>query len=69
VPHEFLYAEYNDLGSVRRLLEENQPEVAAILVEPMQGVSGCIAGETEFLTGLRARCPPPTVRCCCSMKS
>ena len=54
VPHEFLYAEYNDLDSVRRLLEENRSEVAAILVEPMQGASGCIVGEADFLTGLRA---------------
>ncbi|MBN3811463.1 aminotransferase class III-fold pyridoxal phosphate-dependent enzyme [Paraburkholderia sp. Ac-20347] len=53
VPHEFLYAEYNDLDSVRRLLEENASEVAAILVEPMQGASGCIVGEASFLKGLR----------------
>lgn len=53
VPHEFLYAEYNDLDSVRRLLDENTDEVAAILVEPMQGASGCIVGETGFLQGLR----------------
>jgi len=53
VPHAFLYAEYNDLDSVRRLLDENANEVAAILVEPMQGASGCIVGEAAFLQGLR----------------
>ncbi|MEC5409327.1 aminotransferase class III-fold pyridoxal phosphate-dependent enzyme [Paraburkholderia sp. MPAMCS5] len=53
VPHDFLYAEYNDLDSVRRLLDENPAEVAAILVEPMQGASGCIVGEMGFLQGLR----------------
>jgi len=53
VPHDFLYAEYNDLESVRRLLAENPSEVAAILVEPMQGASGCIVGDPDFLTGLR----------------
>lgn len=53
VPYEFLYAEYNDLDSVRRLLDENASEVAAILVEPMQGASGCIVGAADFLGGLR----------------
>ncbi|WP_120342810.1 aspartate aminotransferase family protein [Paraburkholderia fungorum] len=53
VPHEFLYAEYNDLDSVRGLLAANPSEVAAILVEPMQGASGCIVGEQDFLAGLR----------------
>jgi len=53
VPHEFLYAEYNDLDSVRRLLADNASEVAAILVEPMQGASGCIVADESFLQGLR----------------
>ncbi|MBI0330655.1 aspartate aminotransferase family protein [Burkholderia plantarii] len=53
VPHEFLYAEYNDLDSVQRLFDENPSDVAAILVEPMQGASGCIVGEASFLKGLR----------------
>ncbi|RDU98710.1 aspartate aminotransferase family protein [Trinickia dinghuensis] len=53
VPHEFLYAEYNDLDSVRRLFDEHRGEVAAVLVEPMQGASGCIVAEASFLAGLR----------------
>ncbi|CAD6547737.1 aspartate aminotransferase family protein [Paraburkholderia sabiae] len=53
VPHEFLYARYNDVNSVARLLHDNPSEVAAILVEPMQGASGCIVGDRDFLKGLR----------------
>jgi glutamate-1-semialdehyde 2,1-aminomutase len=53
VPHEFLLADYNDLESVRSLFETHRDEVAAVIVEPMQGASGCIEGQTEFLAGLR----------------
>lgn len=53
VPHEFLLARYNDLASVRALLEANAGSVAAILVEPMLGAGGCIPGDPEFLRGLR----------------
>ncbi|SEK15510.1 glutamate-1-semialdehyde 2,1-aminomutase [Paraburkholderia tropica] len=53
VPHEFLYAEYNNLDSVRQLLADNPSDVAAIIVEPMQGASGCIVGDRDFLRGLR----------------
>lgn len=53
VPHDYLYAEYNDLESVRQLLEANRGEIAGVIVEPMQGASGCIVGEPAFLKGLR----------------
>jgi glutamate-1-semialdehyde 2,1-aminomutase len=53
VPHDFLYAEYNDLSSVRELFAQYGSQVAAILVEPMQGASGCIVGGKSFLQGLR----------------
>ena len=35
-----LLAEYNDIESVRRLLEENEGEVACIVVEPVGGQHG-----------------------------
>lgn len=53
VPHDFLYATYNDSDSVEQLLRENQEEVAAILVEPMQGASGGVVGHVDFLKALR----------------
>jgi len=53
VPHEYLLAEYNSLDCVRSLFEAHPNEIAAVIVEPMQGASGCIAGDKEFLSGLR----------------
>ena len=51
-----LNATYNDLASVRGLLEANRGEVAAIIVEPVVGNMGCIPPREGFLQGLRALC-------------
>jgi glutamate-1-semialdehyde 2,1-aminomutase len=48
-----LIANFNDLTSVRDLFESHRDEVAAVVVEPMQGAAGCICGEPGFLAGLR----------------
>lgn len=53
VPHEFLLADYNDLDSVRSSFEAHGDDVAAVIAEPMQGASGCIVGQRDFLAGLR----------------
>jgi glutamate-1-semialdehyde 2,1-aminomutase len=51
-----LVAEYNDLGSVRALFEENPDAVAAVFVEPVAGNMGCVPPEPGFLEGLRDLC-------------
>ena len=48
-----LTAKYNDLDSVRKLLEEHKGEVAGVILEPVVGNSGFIAPTKEFLQGLR----------------
>lgn len=53
VPHDYLIADYNDLSSVQTLFQAHPDGVAAVVVEPMQGAGGCIAGQTAFLAGLR----------------
>ncbi|MFN9475859.1 aspartate aminotransferase family protein [Acidovorax sp.] len=53
VPHAFLLARYNDVDSVRALVAEHGPDIAAILVEPVLGAGGCIPGEPDFLRALR----------------
>ncbi|MBB6559371.1 glutamate-1-semialdehyde 2,1-aminomutase [Acidovorax soli] len=53
VPHAFVLARYNDVDSVRTLVAEHGPDIAAILVEPMLGAGGCIPGEPGFLQALR----------------
>jgi glutamate-1-semialdehyde 2,1-aminomutase len=51
-----LVAEFNDLESVRSLLEENAGGVAAVMVEPVAGNMGCVPPEPGFLDGLRSLC-------------
>jgi glutamate-1-semialdehyde 2,1-aminomutase len=53
-PYEFLIGEYNDIPGTRALVAPHVENLAAILVEPMLGGSGCIPGSPEFLADLRA---------------
>src|SRR5712692_8718448 len=53
-PFKYLLGRYNDLEAVEELVRPHRPELAAILVEPMQGTTGCIPAECDFLAGLRA---------------
>jgi predicted acetylornithine/succinylornithine family transaminase len=53
LPQGFVYAEYNDLDSVRAAVTER---TAAILVEAVQGEGGVVPARKEFLQGLRALC-------------
>jgi glutamate-1-semialdehyde 2,1-aminomutase len=52
-PFEYLLGRYNDLDSVEALVRHHRAEIAAILIEPMQGTTGCIPAERSFLDGLR----------------
>jgi glutamate-1-semialdehyde 2,1-aminomutase len=56
VPHRFEVATYNDLADVEARSERLGDDLAAVVVEPMQGSGGCIAGAPEFLRGLRSVC-------------
>ena len=47
---------YGDLPSVRAAMVENGKNIAAILVEPIQGEGGVILPPDDFLPGLRALC-------------
>lgn len=51
-----LIADYNDLTSVKKLLNEHKDEVAGIIVEPVAGNMGCIPPDPGFLGGLRDLC-------------
>ena len=48
-----LNAPYNDLESVKKLLEENPGEVAGVMLEPIVGNAGFIPPDPGFLAGLR----------------
>lgn len=49
----FKFATFNDLDSVKALIDD---KTAAVMCEPVQGEGGVIPATKEFLTGLRALC-------------
>jgi glutamate-1-semialdehyde 2,1-aminomutase len=51
-----LTARYNDINSVRLLIEENREKIAAVFIEPIGGNMGCVPADKEFLEELRAEC-------------
>lgn len=53
VPGGIVHAEFNNLDSVRELIDD---ETCAIIVEPMQGEGGIVPATQEFLEGLRELC-------------
>ena len=53
VPHEFIIAPYNDMAATQAALASAGDDLAAILIEPMQGGGGCIPADAAFLQMLR----------------
>jgi glutamate-1-semialdehyde 2,1-aminomutase len=53
-PFDYLLGTYNDIEGTRALVEPHRDNLAAILIEPMLGGSGCIPADREFLADLRA---------------
>jgi glutamate-1-semialdehyde 2,1-aminomutase len=53
VPFDFLVLPYNDAETARARIAAQASEIAAVLVEPMQGAAGCIPGQADFLRALR----------------
>jgi acetylornithine/N-succinyldiaminopimelate aminotransferase len=53
VPGGIKHATFNDLASAEALFSE---KTCAVVVEPIQGEGGVIAGDPEFLKGLRRLC-------------
>jgi glutamate-1-semialdehyde 2,1-aminomutase len=56
VANDTLTAPYNDLAAVQTLIEANQDNIAAIIVEPVAGNMGLVLPENGFLEGLRDLC-------------
>jgi len=53
VPGGIVHGEFNNLDSVRDLIDD---DTCAVMVEPMQGEGGIIPATPEFLQGLRDLC-------------
>ena len=56
MPFPVVASVYNDLERAGADIREHADSLAAVIVEPMQGSAGAIAGERRFLEGLRAAC-------------
>lgn len=54
--NDTLTAPYNDLEAVENLINQNNGQVAAIIIEPVAGNMGCVLPKAGFLEGLRNLC-------------
>jgi glutamate-1-semialdehyde 2,1-aminomutase len=52
-PFAWVVGEYNNAAEAARLVEEHAHELAAVIVEPLQGAAGVIPGDPVFLRTLR----------------
>lgn len=55
-PFDYVVAEFNNTEETRQLIQKHVRELACVLVEPMQGATGCIPAIPEFLAMLREQC-------------
>lgn len=62
IPDGFLYAELNDLPSVKKVISGR---TAAVLVEAVQGEGGIIQATPGFMAGLRALCDEKNILLFC----
>lgn len=53
---EWITSEYNDLERATADIAKHASKLAAVIVEPMQGGAGALAGDPAFLKGLRKAC-------------
>jgi len=64
-PYDFVIAPYNDLTGTLELIEQHRRELAAVLVEPMQGSGGCLPSTPGFLAGVFAAARTAGAVCIC----
>lgn len=56
IAQDTLTAPYNDLESVKDLVNKNASNVACIILEPVAGNMGCVLPKPGYLSGLRKLC-------------
>lgn len=56
-----LVADFNDIESVKKLIDQNKNEIAAIIIEPIAGNMGVVPAKKEFLQNLRELCDKESI--------
>ncbi|MCU1359307.1 MAG: Aspartate aminotransferase family protein, partial [Ilumatobacteraceae bacterium] len=51
-PYDFVLAPYNDLAGAVAVIQAQAADLAAVLIEPMQGSGGCVPADAAFLQGV-----------------
>ncbi|MHB1685940.1 MAG: glutamate-1-semialdehyde 2,1-aminomutase [Ignavibacteriaceae bacterium] len=51
-----LVADYNDIESVKKLVQQNKNEIAAVIIEPVAGNMGVVRASDNFIRELRKIC-------------
>ncbi|TVY71364.1 Beta-phenylalanine transaminase [Lachnellula suecica] len=54
-PHKFVIAPYNDIEALEEIVEEHKDDLACIFLELMQGSSGCLPANVDFIKATRAK--------------
>ncbi|KAH7348426.1 glutamate-1-semialdehyde 2,1-aminomutase family protein [Rhexocercosporidium sp. MPI-PUGE-AT-0058] len=54
-PHNFVIAPYNDIAALEGLVAEHRDDLACIFLELMQGSSGCLPADIEFIKATRVK--------------
>jgi glutamate-1-semialdehyde 2,1-aminomutase len=55
-PYPWVTGYFNDAERTTKEIAANAKDLAAVIVEPVQGAGGCIPAETSFLEALREAC-------------
>ena len=55
-PYPYVLGAFNDIGRTVAAIEADAGDLACVLIEPMQGSSGCIPAEPDFLAATRDAC-------------
>ncbi len=51
-----LVADFNNIESVKKLIQQNKNEIAAVIIEPVVGNMGTVRSENTFIKDLRTLC-------------
>ena len=54
-PHKFVVAPYNNVDTLSKMVEEHKDDLACIFLELMQGSSGCLPGNVDFIKATRTK--------------